>query len=889
MGEVLDEGEKTLLGAAKAGTTLGRCVWIDLPARADAKPRIREALLNAGCLRGKPGMWAEGRRFRGVPWVLPETAKCDLLLQTAVCVPEIGDALRAAGEDIEDILPRSPAAGQVWKPAGDIGSSRLITAFQMYWSDGGCESDIRFLCEIEGLFVGCSGDRAEVWAVQGMSSSVLRTAVSEAEASAGTRPFTDRVARLLGFGRQRGMLTKTGMASLAEGLKRLGAKKEGTASSPATLTSLSALHSALESGVPNPAETAWALNCDVEIKLIVVFPAADTEQAKAEAKDATKGRKRDFQQLGGKWSGKIGDPTGFWYIPAHTHLQPFRDLGGVRFRRGIGPDGSRHELTSEHVVTEEMSAQAARAGAAEFADSGASFTVLDPVRIVRLGPDDRDCSAEQVARRISGPLALAGDIDEEAVSEAVRTLAAEFPWMPGLVNAVSRSLTFGVLAGRRHLLLSPTLVWGPPGTGKTRFAKRLSRIFGVPGRVMSCEGKTGTVDLLGSERTYHGSQPSFMVRTIAAVRVANPILILDEVEKVGTSTYHGSLHAALLGLLERETAIACRDIHLDAELDLSRLNWIMTANGIDGLPEALLSRVECVRIGAPEPEHLDAILPGIVSDLEDFHNMPRGTLPELSAAFVATLRDRFARDRSIRVLRRTVERHYGDGRAPKVAVKVAETRTAEQDRKVAWHEAGHAVCMLSQGFPVAVATIDPDHDEAPGANGFVRQGHDLDRVADRGHWKARIAVLLAGRAAEAALLGADGVSSGAASDIAKATSIARQAVLEWGLSPLGVVPLDREGSPLSPESARRAEEEVAKLLSEAEAEAARILAERCGTLAALAEALLDRRTLTGPEIEEVALSVQVKGRPAIAAVSRSVARMAKNSAVAHMPEKPCNM
>ncbi len=380
---------------------------------------------------------------------------------------------------------------------------------------------------------------------------------------------------------------------------------------------------------------------------------------------------------------------------------------------------------------------------------------------------------------------------------------------------------------------------------------------------MSCEGKTGTIDLLGSERTYHGSQPSFMVRTIAAVRVANPILVLDEVEKVGTSTHHGGVHSALLGLLERETATACRDIHLDAELDLSRLNWIMTANGIDGLPEALLSRVEWVRIGAPEPEHLDAILPGIVSDLEDFHNMPRGTLPELSAAFVATLRDRFARERSIRVLRRSVERHYGEGRAPKVAVKVAETRTADQDRKVAWHEAGHAVCMLSQGFQVAVATIDPDHDEAPGANGFVRQGHDLDQVADRGHWKARIAVLLAGRAAEAALLGADGVSSGAASDIAKATSIARQAVLEWGLSPLGVVPLDREGRPLSPESARRVEEEIAKLLSEADAEAARILAERRGTLAALAEALLDRRTLTGPEIEEVVLGVRAKPRPVL--------------------------
>lgn len=860
MGEARDEGEKTLLGAAKAGTTLGRCIWIDLPARADAKPRIREALLNAGCLRGKPSMRAEGRRFRGVPWVLPETAKCDLLLQSAVCVPEIGDALRAAGEDIENIRPRSPAAVQVWKPAGDIGSSRLITAFQMYWSDGGCESDIRFLCEIEGLFVGCSSDRAEVWAVQGMSSSVLRTAVSEAEASAGTRPFTDRVARLLGFGRQRGMLTKTGMARLAAGLKRLGAGKEGVASSPdADL----AVIPPLEGDVSNPAETAWALNSDVEIRLEAVMPAADTEQAKAAAKEATKERKKDFLGLGGGWNGKPGDPTGFWYIPAYTHLQPFRDLGGVRFRRGIRQDGSRHELTAEHVVTAEMAAPAARAGAVEFIDSGASFTVLDQVRIVRLGPDDRDCSAEQVARRIAGPLALAGDIDEEAVSEAVRTLAAEFPWMPGLVNAVSRSLTFGVLAGRRHLLLPPTLVWGPPGTGKTRFAKRLGRIFGVPGRVMSCEGKTGTIDLLGSERTYHGSQPSFMVCTIAAVRVANPILVLDEVEKVGTSTQHGSLHAALLGLLERETATACRDIHLDAELDLSRLNWIMTANGIDGLPEALLSRVECVRIGAPEPEHLDAILPGIVSDMEVFHGMPRGTLPELSAAFVATLRDRFARERSIRVLRRSVERHYGEGRAPKVAVKVAETRTAEQDRKVAWHEAGHAVCMLSQGFPVAVATIDPDNDEVPGANGFVRQGHDLDQVADRSHWKARIAVLLGGRAAEAALLGADGVSSGAASDIAKATSIARQAVLEWGLSRLGVVPLDRDGRPLSPESARLAEEEIAKLLSEAEAEAARVLAERRGTLAALAEALLDRRTLTGQEIEEVAFGVQAKPRPVL--------------------------
>ena len=171
----------------------------------------------------------------------------------------------------------------------------------------------------------------------------------------------------------------------------------------------------------------------------------------------------------------------------------------------------------------------------------------------------------------------------------------------------------------------------------------------------------------------------------------------------------------------------------------------------------------------------------------------------------------------------------------------------EERHLVAVHEAGHALCAtrLPAADKVQTATIVPHG----GALGMVMRLPEKDRLCvPLDKLKADLIVAMGGRAAEAAVLGPDKVTTGAASDIAFATDLAKRMVAEWGMSPaLGMVKVDAPDGVL-PEPAREA---VRQLVEDAYAAAHAIMVERRDALDRLTRALLQQETLNGAEVEEI--------------------------------------
>jgi hypothetical protein len=229
--------------------------------------------------------------------------------------------------------------------------------------------------------------------------------------------------------------------------------------------------------------------------------------------------------------------------------------------------------------------------------------------------------------RLRQPLDLM-PLPERAELEAIRqTLAGEFPWAREALSVVMSDL----LGRRRHgvvrLGFAPVLLVGTPGTGKTRFAQRLSDLLGTPNTVINLAGMSDVKVLKGVTRGWASNRPSRMVEFICQTEVANPMFVLDEVDKAGSGYSNGgNPQEALLDLLEPGNARRYQDIYLMTECDLSHCLYIATSNSLARLPEPLLSRLRPVFFPAPGPEHTEVIVRGVLGDMERAWGLPAGAL-----------------------------------------------------------------------------------------------------------------------------------------------------------------------------------------------------------------------------------------------------------------------
>ncbi|CAN5326352.1 endopeptidase La [soil metagenome] len=240
----------------------------------------------------------------------------------------------------------------------------------------------------------------------------------------------------------------------------------------------------------------------------------------------------------------------------------------------------------------------------------------------------------------------------------------------GLEDVKKRILESLAVVKLRPDSKSPIMLFvGPPGVGKTSLGRSIARALGREFERMSLGGMRDEAELRGHRRTYIGAMPGRIIQSLRRAGVNNPVMMLDEIDKLGND-YRGDPSSALLEILDPQQNDTFRDHYLDLPFDLSKVFFIATANQLAPIPAPLRDRMEIISIvGYSDAEKLNIAKQYLVPrQIEENGLKPENI--EITDDAINLLTARYTREAGVRQLERTI-----GNLARKVALNVAQGKT----------------------------------------------------------------------------------------------------------------------------------------------------------------------------------------------------------------------